>query len=488
MYFAMTLAHVAALLGGVVLSEAVRLLNHHGYHNNLSKILEKRAELVACILMSYLTSKICEESSPTIASIMLYVVFAGYGVFVDGLLRSTQALPNLQSGHQSACFRTADVAECREIIKSGSGPAVPKNTLSALEARARPNQRLKLAFGIHSCFTSSDERSCRNFRASVEKLLYVDEREWANFAAIARETAKEALDGDNGYTTSLFSVVQLLTLKTMMRVLWPDRDPKQSTNEQISALAHEVDMQWLRSKEINNSDDPSWLFDKQASLKNAVKAVFPDWDEANSNENPCNLILPGYETMWRVVLRCFVEVKDRNHKQAGCWEAVLKSFAKEPTKQKLEAEMTQSGPRAAAVHVAKEALRLYPPTRRICREHRDAGDQKTNVSADVEAMQRDSDVWKEQPDIFKPERWAGKEEGYDQGYMPFGASPFNCPAKRWRNVPMPFGVSMIALLVGTLIEATDVNWEIDGDFPDKEEPLDTDREAYGAAVLQRKRS
>ncbi|CAD0094872.1 unnamed protein product [Aureobasidium mustum] len=484
----MTLAHVAALLGGVVLSEAVRLLNHYGYYSNLSKLFEKRAELVVCILMGYFTSKICEESSSMIASIMLHVVFAGYGVFVDGLLRSTQVLPNLQSEHQSACFRTANVAECREIIKSGTGPAAPKNTLSALEARARPNQRLKLAFGIHSCFTSSDEKSCRNFRASVEKLLYVDEKEWVNFAAVARETAKEALDGDNGDTASLFGVVQLLTLKTMLRVLWPDRDPKQSTNEQISALAHGVNMQWLRSKEANDSDDPSWLFDKQTSLKDAVKAVFPDWVEANSNENLCNLILPGYETMWRVVLRCFVEVKARNHKQAGGWENVLKSFSKEPTKQKLEAELTQSDPRVAAVHVAKEALRLYPPTRRIYREHRDADDQKPNVSADVEAMQRDSDVWKEQPDIFKPERWIGKEEGYDQGYMPFGARPFNCPAKRWRNVPMPFGLSMIALLVGTLIEVTDAKWEIHGDFSDKEEPLDTDREAHGAAFLQRKSS
>ncbi|KAG9957357.1 hypothetical protein KCU61_g9160, partial [Aureobasidium melanogenum] len=429
----MTLSHLIALFGGIVLSEAVRLLNHYGYYSDLFKLLQNRVELIVCILMGFFASRVWEESSSTVlASFASSVAFAACGVLFEDLFHSTQKSHILQSEHQNACFRIANAVEC------------------PLEARARLNQRLKLAFDIDSCFTSSDERSCKNFRASVERLLYVAEKDWVNFATTARETAKEALDGGNGDTASLFGVVQLLTLKTMMR---------------IATLAHEVNLQWLRSKECTNNDNPSWLFDQQTSLKDAVKAVFPNWNEEKSMENPCNLILPGYETMWRVVLRCFVEVKARNHDHAGCWG--------------------DPGPKVAAIHVAKEALRLYPPTRRIYREHRDFSNQKTNVSADVKAMQRDSDVWKYQPNIFSPTRWVGKEEGYDEGYMPFGASPFNCPAKRWRNVPMPLGLSMIALLVGTLIEATDAKWEIHGDFPDKNWPLDTDREAYGAAVLRK---
>ncbi|KAI4761779.1 hypothetical protein E4T52_05988 [Aureobasidium sp. EXF-3400] len=382
------------------------------------------------------------------------------------------------------CFGTANAAECREIIKNGTPPAAPKNALSTLEARARPNQRLKLAFGIESCFNSSDEKACKGFRTQVEKLLYVEESEWVNFASTARETAKEALDVQ-GDTISLFRVVQLLTLKTMMRVLWPDRDPKQSTNEQISILAHEVNLQWLRSKECNADDDPTWLFDKQTSLKDAVKAVFPDWDETDSEHNPCNLILPGYETMWRVVLRCFVEVKARNHHQAVSWKRAMDNFSKKPTKQQLEAPMVRYATKVAAVHIAKEALRLYPPTRRIYREYRSDDGQKTNVSANIEAMQRDSSIWQDRPLVFVPERWIGLEEGHDSGYMPFGASPFNCPAKRYKNVPMPFGPSMVALLVGVLVEATNLRWIIRGDFAERRCPLDTDREAYSGAILRR---
>ncbi|THW07794.1 hypothetical protein D6D25_07991 [Aureobasidium pullulans] len=380
---------------------------------------------------------------------------------------------------EEKCFRTAEVDECREVVKSGTPAGEAKNAIPGLEARARPNQRLKVAFGIDSCFTSSDERACKSFRDGVEKLLYVDEAEWINYGDAARATARQALDVESD-STSLFSVVQLMTLKTMMKVLWPDQFFEHITNEQISTLAHEVNLQWLRSKEgSDNSDDPFWNFDKQTPLKDAVKTVFSDWDETDSKKNPCNLILPGYETMWRVVLRCFVEVVARDHDQT------LRAFSKIPTKQQLKESFFEADVPVTAAHIAKEALRLYPPTRRIYREYHDAAGQKTNVSADIEAMQRDPVIWRDHPKLVLPDRWIDIAEGYDHGFMPFGAKPFNCPAKRWKNVPMPFGISMIALLVGALIEATQGKWTIHGNFPDKTHPLDTDREAYGDATLQR---
>jgi hypothetical protein len=478
---------LTALLAGIILSRAT------GYHAALTTFLDKRVEHLSWILMLLLSSKICKESTPTLSFMLASVTLIGSVVLLDGELFASQEPPTLaptpldppETRPPEARFGTANAAECRKIIKSGTPPTAPKNTLSALEARARPNQHLKLAFGIESCFTSSDEKSCKSFRTQVEKLLYVEESEWVNFAAVARETAKRALDAEED-TASLFRVVQLLTLKTMMRVLWPDRDPKQCTNEQIATLAHEVNLQWLRSKETA-ADNPSWLFDNQTTLKEAVKAVFPDWDETDSEQNPCNLILPGYETMWRVVLRCFVEVKARDHHQAVTWRHAMDSFSMEPTKQQLEAPRIRYASKVAAIHVAKEALRLYPPTRRIYREYRSDDGQKTNVSADVEAMQRDPIVWKEEPGMFVPERWIGLREGHDKAYMPFGASPFNCPAKRYKNVPMPFGPSMIALLVGVLVEATHSRWDMHGHFPDKDCPLDTDREAYRTAVLRRQK-
>lgn len=479
------------LLLGIMLSRASKFFSKHGHRNAFTDTLDREDELISWILMGGLSCQICKGSTLLLAVIIASFTLLGCVDFFDRALFGPQQslvsqpadLCPSEEDHSGAYFRTANATERREIIKSGTPPKASKNTLSALEARARPNQRLNLAFGIESCFTSSDEKSCKSFRTRVEKLLYVKESEWFNFTAVARDTAKQALEVE-GEAVSLFRVVQLVTLKTMMRVLWPGRDPKQSTNEQISTLAHEVNLQWLRSKEFNINNDPSWLFDKQKSLKDAIKAVFPDWDEADSEQNPCNLILPGYETMWRVVLRCFVEVKARNHVQTIPWKVAMRDFSIVPTKERLERPMVQYATRVAAIHVAKEALRLYPPTRRIYREYRSIDGRKINVSADIEAMQRDSSIWQDHQDMFVPERWIGLEEGFDEGYMPFGASPFNCPAKRYKNVPMPFGPSMVALLVGILSKATS-RWYIDGHFPDRECPLDTDREAYSAAVLRR---
>jgi hypothetical protein len=408
---------LAALLIGFILSRAIRTLNDHGYHNALATLSDKRMKLFGWIFMGFLSAKMCGESTPTLAFIVSSIALTGCGILLDGLLFTPQeplSPPSkclLFDGPMKippeAHFGTADAAECREIIKSGTPPTASKNTLSAFEARARPNQRLKLAFGIESCFTSSDGKSCKNFRTQVEKLLYVEESEWVNFAAVARITAKEALDVE-GDTTSLFRVVQLVTLKTMMRVLWPDRDPKQCTNEQISTLTHEVNLQWLRSKEHNADDDPSWLFDKQTSLKNAVKAVLPDWDEADSDQNPCSLIFPGYENMWRVLLHCFVGIRVHYHRHAVSWGLALSCFSETPTKEQLETLMVEFSTKVAAIHVVKEALRLYPPTRRIYREYRNENCQKTNVSADVEAVQRDPAIWQDQPNRFVPKRWITK--------------------------------------------------------------------------------
>ncbi|KAI5196234.1 hypothetical protein E4T39_07860 [Aureobasidium subglaciale] len=468
-------------LHGLVFSLSFPLLRHLAPFKAFIGPLDDHVALFVFVCLNLWLSNACAEPYPNIAFLMSGGTFSGCGLLLGQLLlsaircgRSVAGRYTLTCISRRKSFQTADASECREIIRSGTPSGASKNILPSLEARARPNQRLKLAFGIDTCFTS----------ASFEKLLYVPEVRWFDFAETACRATKHALNIE-GNAADLSSVVQLLTLKTMREVLWPDRDPEQTTDQQISTLAHEVNMQWLRSKGSDDGDDPLWLFDKQTSLKNAVKAIFPDWDETDSKSNPCNLILPGYETMWRVVLRCYLEIKARDHSYSDIWTMVLWDFAKQPTKDQLQKPI-KTGCRAvsiAAIHIAKEALRLYPPTRRIYREHRNARGQKTNVSADIEAMQRDPAIWKDQPNVFLPERWIGVEFGYDEGYMPFGASPFNCPAKRSKNVPMPFGLSMIALLVGALLEVTEGAWKVYGEFPDREQPLDTDREAYSTVVL-----
>jgi len=99
-------------------------------------------------------------------------------------------------------------------------------------------------------------------------------------------------------------------------------------------LAREINEQWLRSKGDYDADElPRWSFTKQTGLVEALQGAFPEWhaDGNDGTENPLRLILPGYETLWRVVLRCFVELTSRSPADAADWCTCLQAFLDSPT-------------------------------------------------------------------------------------------------------------------------------------------------------------
>lgn len=112
--------------------------------------------------------------------------------------------------------------------------------------------------------------------------------------------------------------------------------------------------------------------------------------------------------------------------------------------------------------VVKEALRLYPPSRRVHRTF-----HGNSLSADIEACQRSQLLGQDDPLTFRPERWqsicpalrtmtmlegkgvedplkAGEES---LGFMPFA---FVCPANTKET--KRFGIKLITLLVAVLVE------------------------------------
>ncbi|KAK3711838.1 hypothetical protein LTR37_009356 [Vermiconidia calcicola] len=190
--------------------------------------------------------------------------------------------------------------------------------------------------------------------------------------------------------------------------------------------------------------------------------IFPDLDIDNRKDNPMNLILPGYETLWRVVLRCYLELTSRQHGSQDEWQRIVQAFADRPTPETLGMDKTG----LTAKRLAREALRLYPPTRRVYREYQD-GEGQT------------------------PERWVQLETANQMGkieivdFMPFGTKPFMCPAKRSLSGKLPFGYAMVALLVGVLVKETRDMWEVQSPLPAKEIPLATGREDYADLLLSR---
>ncbi|PPJ59800.1 hypothetical protein CBER1_04343 [Cercospora berteroae] len=381
-------------------------------------------------------------------------------------------------------------AECAKIIAGrtfqGQGHHI-KNSLGAYAARACPNQRLVKAFGIENSFIVTEKQASEDFRGVVEQKIQANAPEWVDFAAVARSIALEQVSGEEE-SRNLFEVVQMLSIKMVRKVIWGVGEEAEGIDDQLCVLAREVNKQWLKSKKY----DDAFLqagdeVEMPEELKKALMEVF-DWDGEDRKANPLNFILPGYETIWRVVLRCFIELSARYHSNSSVWVKAFKEFLDNPTPKQLKHRMGVNGDEISALMVSKEILRLYPPTRRVYRRFEDENGEAYSIAADIESMQRDASVWEGDPLTFRPERWIDIS-GEDEKWLPFGAKPFRCPAKQSLNVYIPFGVSMIAVLTGALLEATENRWEYSGEaLPDVGIPLDTDREAYREAELRKIKS
>ncbi|KAJ5156961.1 uncharacterized protein N7482_008061 [Penicillium canariense] len=209
--------------------------------------------------------------------------------------------------------------------------------------------------------------------------------------------------------------------------------------------------------------------------------------------------------MWRIVLRLFLEVRFVTGVDNPEWGTALMEFAKTPTETQFGKRQTphetgandsqDCSPRTASVNeTVLEALRLYPPTRRIHRAYNwgsgsetrnhsmgdlenydpdrriasdtdgshPEGSERDNstmdptamptdwrmIAADVVACQRNVDIWGVRADEFNPQRWIPwTEERKDMKKMllAFGSPPIECPAKR------VFAPWMIGILVGALL-------------------------------------
>ena len=384
---------------------------------------------------------------------------------------------------------TTDTEECLAILK-----AAPVERLGLFnqpkrnKSRATPNQRLVTAFGIENCFTTPDPNICYLFRKKVELRLHMKEDEWATLARRVQLVVQDEFQRDRNHL-SLFQVVQMITLKAVLDPLFKFDISRRDADASIQELAAEINEQWLRSKgPVDSITEPSWAFKHQTRLQQALKLVLPEFDANISKDDPLNLLLPGYETMWRVVLRCFLELTARGHPDGPVWCKILQAFGDNPTL----AQLDDSSDGTSTAQITKEILRLYPPTRRVYREYEGLDGKAQIVAANIEACHRDEAIWGPRPQCFIPTRWHGKEtkENENQTFLAFSTHPFTCPARR-RFVDddeithLPFGHTMIALLAAELVTQTMGKWKVVGGLPGQDEPLDTERKAYDDLRLER---
>lgn len=376
--------------------------------------------------------------------------------------------------------------ECKRIIKGLEHPsdtAFGRNKLSLLQSRANPNQRLVRAFGVDNGFTTIDELRRKDFKSHANSLLTkVQNKGWSDLVSKADMAAdvymekyeSPYMDAPPLPSCRLEAVVQIITMKVVCGAFLTV-DYGLLSNEPMLRIAQGINTLWAESK---NSATTESMGIKQFRRYFEQLEIYSE----DPKENPLNVLLPAYETLWRVVIRCLVEVVFRPSADPE-WLGAFKTFLNDP-KESTFTSKAAGKDKGSVKNLVDEALRLYPPTRRIYRlyEMESTGKQEL-VAADIEKCHRRKSIWGHDSEKYRPGRWNSPTVKMREAFMPFGGGPWPCPAAT------TVGPKMIAIMVGAIasyVTARTWRMEIDGDELLDDTILKSDREATLHWNLHRK--
>lgn len=183
-----------------------------------------------------------------------------------------------------------------------------------LELRAIPNQRLSSVFMIDNSFTTIDVGHHKGFLTrATQAIQRVDDGEgWkrtfdAGIKAMQRADAHVRLEKREGQSRiPLARIVRVVTWMTILNVLF-DVDPADLAIEDVVTATETINKLWMQSKDCSYVSQID-----QEYLRIALRRMLPKHADAREpHESPLNLIMPAYETMWRVVLLTFVSAAFR---------------------------------------------------------------------------------------------------------------------------------------------------------------------------------
>ncbi|BCR91770.1 uncharacterized protein ACHE_70613A [Aspergillus chevalieri] len=380
----------------------------------------------------------------------LAVVPALMGLTAFTMYRYTKPTTSKNKFHQSI-----DIDRCRSIIAAEKHPNGLANHLTPYESRALPNERLQIAFGIKNAFTGMDEEYAKRFANHAKDLVNLSStEEWNELSGSLRDAVKMWTDDQE--QIRLTSMIQALSLRMILPVFFKNRLFYAEADAPFVDLAEAINRVWMETK---NKDD-ILRFEDNVELQECLATIFPDSNFSDPEDNPLNLILPGFETMWRVVFRLTLEITFTTGQKHPEWADMLIAFANNPT----TAQFTEIHPdnkshiSISPKHLVNEALRLYPPTRRVYRAFKTSQNATIEtLSADIEACHTSVDIWGSDAMIFSPGRWTERTSQQRQAFLPFGSGPFVCPAR------LAFGPRVIGLLVGCLVKGLRRGeWRVEG--------------------------
>ena len=355
-----------------------------------------------------------------------------------------------------------------------------ENQLSLEKSRAIPNQRLKRVFDIDNSFTTFDRVYREDFRHQISTHICAPSTGgyWISVAEHAQIVASQyakKIPGESRH--SLQNCVQVISLKIALKVFFK-LEVDRLEDEVVLAIAQLVDRLLIQSR-LSNKYDPAGI----RQLKLHFKELGICW--SRPRDNPLNLLLPGYDPTWRIVLHCLIEVVFRSPVR-GCWHRDLDELLTKPADDVFFSSRVKP--------LVDEALRLYPPTKRVYRQFEFlSGKGLTElVAADIEACHRLPEVWGNDSNKYRPDRMSVSKRTprMEKAFMPFGGPPWMCPASG------KFAPRMIGILVAAIASTVsgkdwhlEVGSQADGSpvFLDNETDLSLDLAKANEWILVRKR-
>lgn len=378
-----------------------------------------------------------EISRTAVASVALLILLpilliASTGLFIH--LFKKDATQSLRKRKRSI----VNAADARHILKE-----------SPLMSRALSNQNIASAFHVENSFTTADKNVHLLFLRRVYRLINISPKQWEIIAQDALLAVETFLRGDEEDVEEL---VQASTLLIILSLLFPrNRLPKTEWKSAISSLgwiAKEINAIWISSKSGLKLEEDLDHLARLQDLRQEILRLTPGYE----GEDQLALLLPAFETIWRVIVRGFLEVFQASQFRARDFQETLLEFLESPTTKVFDKTNPKTGfsPRS----IVFEVLRLYPPTRRI---YRYDTDHEVTSMINVEEIQREWSIWNRTTQFvvareaqeFLPERWLQDvTPDMNQHFLPFGSGPHRCPASAH------FAPHLIAILLGALSKIT----------------------------------
>ncbi|KAI1094139.1 cytochrome P450 [Rostrohypoxylon terebratum] len=297
--------------------------------------------------------------------------------------------------------------------------------LDRLTSRSIPNQRLVNAFNIDNSFTTVDLDVHKRFITSTRDVIgTMNPQRWTAFFAVSEAAVRQAhgILSASHDTLPLAITVQYAVFSTMIYqffgVILSDTD-----FDDIVESTSAINNLWQHSKNITSAGQE--LREEQERLQASLRRLLPDCFPCSSEKHPLNIIIPAYETMWRVILLTFVSAGFRgvDLRTTEQFHEILQNIPAYSGSQPV-VEITNT-----ARNFAKEGLRLYPPTRRIHRAipNAETAGGLSYVKADIEWCHRNKRIWGADAEQFRPSRFQNCTANMDKAYMPFGIGRHRCP-------------------------------------------------------------